>query len=62
MGQIIGDSSADGGLPTDRPVDPSDVLATLYKHLGIDPLQNAVNLQGRPIPLLPDGRPIDELF
>jgi hypothetical protein len=62
MGQVIGASSHDGGLPTDRPISPSDVLATLYKHLGIDPSQNAVNLQGRPIPLLPDGRPIDELF
>ncbi|MSR56011.1 MAG: DUF1501 domain-containing protein [Gemmataceae bacterium] len=62
MGQIIGASSADGGLPTDQPIGPSDVLATLYKHLGIDPNQNAVNLQGRPIPLLPDGKVIDELF
>ncbi len=62
MGQIIGESSPDGGLPTDRPISPSDVLATLYKHLGIDPNQNAVNLQGRPIPLLPDGKAIDELF
>lgn len=62
MGQIIGESSPDGGLPTDRPISPSDVLATLYKHLGIDPTQNAMNLQGRPIPLLPDGKVIDELF
>ncbi len=62
MGQVIGESSHDGGLPTDRPISPSDVLATLYKHLGIDPHQNAVNLQGRPIPLLPDGQVIDELF
>ena len=62
MGQVIGESSHDGGLPTDRPIGPSDVLATLYKHLGIDPQQNAVNLQGRPIPLLPDGNVIDELF
>ncbi|MBI5760776.1 MAG: DUF1501 domain-containing protein [Planctomycetales bacterium] len=62
MGQLIGASSSDGGLPTERPIGPSDVLATLYKHLGIDPSLNAVNLQGRPIPLLPDGRAIDELF
>ena len=62
MGQVIGASSHDGGLPTDRPISPSDVLATLYKHLGIDPNQNALNLQGRPLPLLPDGRVIDELF
>ena len=62
MGPVIGAASHDGGLPTDRPIGPSDVLATLYKHLGIDPNQNAINLQGRPIPLLPDGQVIDELF
>lgn len=62
MGQVIGTSSRDGGLPDSRPVDPSDVLATLYRHLGIDPQQNLVNLQGRPIPLLPEGKAIDELF
>ena len=62
MGQIIGASSPDGGLPADRPVGPNDVLATLYRHLGIDPSLHAVNLQGRPIQLLPDGKAIDELF
>ena len=62
MGQIIGRSSPDGGLVSDRPISPNDVLATLYKHLGIDPNQTAVNLQGRPIALLPEGRAIDELF
>lgn len=62
MGQVIGESSHDGSLPTDRPISPSDVLQTLYKHLGIDPNQNAINLQGRPIQLLPDGKPIEELF
>lgn len=62
MGQSIGASSPDGGVPIDRPIGPSDVLATLYRHLDIDPNLNAKNLQGRPIPLLPEGRAIDELF
>ncbi|MGE0606968.1 MAG: DUF1501 domain-containing protein [Pirellulales bacterium] len=62
MGQIIGASDRIGGTPAARPVGPSDVLATLYRHLGIDPTQNAVNLQGRPISLLPDGQVIEELF
>lgn len=61
-GQMIGGSSPDGGHPTERPIGPEDVLATLFKHLGINPQQNAVNYQGRPIPLLPDGTPIAELF
>ncbi len=61
MGRLIGASSADGGLPIDRSVGPSDVLATIYKHLGIDPKQKIVT-QGRPIELLPDGKAIGELF
>lgn len=61
-GQIIGASSSDGSAPADRPISPDDALATLYKHLGIDRHQSAVNYQGRPIPLQPEGRPIDELF
>lgn len=62
MGQTIGASDANGGTPTQRPVSPSDLIATLYRHLGIDPNQQIVNLQGRPIALLPDGKPVDELF
>ena len=62
MGQIIGVSDDRGALVLDRPVSPSDVLATLYRHLGIDPTQQLTNQQGRPQPLLPDGKPIDELF
>ncbi len=62
MGQLIGASTADGSLPEERPIGPNDVLATLYKHLGINPHQHAVDLSGRPIPLLPDGRVINELF
>lgn len=62
MGQYIGQSDRIGGTVAERPVSPSDIVATLYRHLGIDPNQNAVNLQGRPIALLPDGKPIEELF
>lgn len=62
MGQIIGKSSPNGERPEERPISPSDVVATLYRHLGIDPSQNALNFQGRPVALLPDGKPIDELF
>ena len=62
MGQLIGASTADGGLPDERPIGPNDVLATLFKHLGINPHHHAVDLSGRPIPLLPDGRAIHELF
>lgn len=61
-GQIIGASDAQGGTPAHRPVGPGDLVATLYRHLGIDPTQSTVNLQGRPIQLLSDGKPVEELF
>ncbi|MBM81961.1 MAG: hypothetical protein CMJ78_15415 [Planctomycetaceae bacterium] len=61
-GQVIGTSSPKGEVPTDRPVSPTEVLATMYRHLGIDYSGHTINRAGRPIPILPDGRPIDELF
>lgn len=61
MGQVIGATNARGERPQDRPLHPNDVLATVYRHLGIDHHRAFVNPQGRPIPLLPDGEPIAEL-
>jgi uncharacterized protein (DUF1501 family) len=62
MGQVIGSTDDKGARPKDRPLHPNDVLATLYKHLGIDHSQAFVNPAGRPIPLLPHGEPISELL
>jgi len=61
MGQVIGSTNARGERPQDRPLHPNDVLATVYRHLGIDHHHAFVNPQGRPIPLLPSGTPIAEL-
>jgi uncharacterized protein (DUF1501 family) len=62
MGQVVGRSSARGEKVVDRPIDPQDVAATIYHHLGI----NARNVtfpdhQGRPLYLLDRGEPIREL-
>ena len=62
VGQVIGSSSANGEVPASRPVLPTDVLATIYRHLGINLTQHTVTNAGRPIPLLPDGAPIGELL
>jgi len=62
VGQVIGASTKNGEVPTDRPIGPTDVLATVYQHLGIDPRQHTVTTAGQPIPLLPDGKPIAELI
>ena len=62
MGQVIGSTNARGERPQDRPLHPNDVLATVYRHLGIDHARAFVNPQGRPIPCLPNGEPIAELL
>ena len=62
VGQVIGASTKYGEVPTERPISPTDVLATVYRHLGINPRQQTVTPEGRPIPLLPDGKPISELI
>ena len=63
MGQTIGKSNPRGEYPVDRPVSPSDVAATIFKHLGIDGRGASVqDQQGRPTYVLEEGHPIRELF
>ena len=61
-GQVIGSTDARGEDVTDRRVGRGDFLATMYRHLGIDPSGIAFpDFAGRPIPILPEGTPIPEL-
>ena len=62
MGQVIGESNEIGGEPRERAIRPQDVLATAYRHLGIDPRTHLYNLDGQPIPILHDGEVISELL
>jgi hypothetical protein len=62
MGQVIGSSTAKGEVPHDRPLWPYDVVATMYRHLGIDPALTFPNHAGRPIAVLEKGEPIRELL
>ena len=61
-GQIIGSTTPDGGQPHNRPLVPGDLLASIYRVLGIDHASALPDRQGRPIPLLDAGQPIAELF
>jgi hypothetical protein len=58
MGQVIGATDSRGEYPIDSPTSPQDVLATVYRHLGIDVEQTFTDHTGRPIPILADGQPI----
>ena len=61
-GRVIGSSDKQGAYPADNPKTAQDVLATMYRHLGIDSTKSYDDLQGRPHPILPSGTPVDELF
>jgi hypothetical protein len=60
-GRVVGESDAKGAFPKVNPKTPQDVLATMYRHLGIDTEAQYPNGAGRPITVLPNGKPIEEL-
>lgn len=60
-GQAIGATDAQGGSATSKPYTPANVLATLYRHLGLDPRQAIADQLQRPIPLLDDPAAVAEL-
>jgi hypothetical protein len=61
MGQVIGATNSWAEYPKERPFDPHDILATVYKHLGIDHRHEIIDPTGRPQPIS-RGTPIDELW
>jgi uncharacterized protein (DUF1501 family) len=61
-GQVVGSTDAKGGEIKEGRVTPSDLGATVYRHLGIDLESQWTDLQGRPQPIIPEGGgPIPEL-
>lgn len=61
-GQVIGSSDERGGTIKSRPVSPSDLAATVFRHLGIPLDAQWTNPQGRPIGIVTEGgQPITEL-
>jgi hypothetical protein len=61
MGQAIGVTDARAEYPRDRPLTPEDILATMYRVLGIDTNIEYLNEAQRPIKILSGGTPIREL-
>ena len=64
-GEVVGSTDADGMTVKDRPVEVSNLFATLYKSLGIEPNTELRSPNGRPIKLtgtFGDGEIIKELF
>ena len=61
MGQVIGSTTSNGAYAKDNKLDPNDLLATMYRFLGIDYHAAFEDHTGRPMPILPHGQPIQEL-
>jgi hypothetical protein len=61
-GRVVGESDAHGAFPKANPKTPQDVLATMYQFLGVDPEAQYLNGSGRPISVLPSGKPLEELL
>ena len=62
MGQVIGRTDRFGGAAVGVPYTPKNMLATIYRTLGIDPATTLPDYSGRPTFLLDDQRPITELI
>jgi hypothetical protein len=62
-GRVVGESDEVGGYPAERPVTTSEIVATIYKALGIDLEHLLPGPQRRPVPVVDSGvREIRELF
>jgi hypothetical protein len=61
-GQIVGSTNRLGTAPHSRAVTPSNIHATIYQVLGIDPKLQLLDPSGRPVNILDDPQPISELL
>ena len=62
-GRVVGRSDPIGGVPVERPVEASEVVATIFRSLGLDLETKLPGPQSRPFPLVDFGkREIEELF
>lgn len=61
VGQVIGSSDSTGSVPKDRPYRPENVLAMVYRHLGIESNHTFTDNSGRPRYVLEERGLIREL-
>ncbi|HWB09427.1 MAG TPA: DUF1501 domain-containing protein [Pirellulales bacterium] len=62
-GQVVGATSEDGIRVESKPTRTSDLMATAFKSIGLDPLKQNMSNVSRPIRLAdPNGKPIEELL
>lgn len=61
MGQVVGSTNDKAEFPTSKPASPGCVLSTMYHVLGIDYRHVFYDHARRPLPVLNEGQPIEDL-
>ena len=61
-GVVVGASDARAERPASDPYGPEDLSATLFHLLGIDPKDEFITAEGRPVAIVNNGRVIQELL
>ena len=61
-GMVFGTTDKHAAYPTNHPVSPGDVVATIYHLLGIDPHLTVPDRAGRPIAIAHGGDPITDIL
>ena len=61
-GQVVGKTTPKAEHPVERPLKPADILSTVYRVMGIDQSLAFKDHAGRPIPILDEGKPIEEIL
>jgi hypothetical protein len=61
-GMVYGASDAQAAYVADNPVRPADLVATVYRSLGIDPATRVPDHTGRPIEIAQGGKEIHDIM
>ena len=61
-GRVWGSSDEKGMFIKDNPVQVPDLIASIYKKLGIDYQKEYMSNIGRPVKLTDDGKPLEFLM
>jgi hypothetical protein len=59
---VYGSTDKDAAYALDHPTSPEDLAATIFERLGIDPELRISDAQGRPVPLIDNGRVIHDIL
>jgi hypothetical protein len=60
-GRVVGSSDRIAAYPETTPISPSDIAATVFSALGINPANHFTDATNRPVAIAA-GKPISELY